>query len=45
MPGRNAMADVGMLALIIVASGVAASYVRLCGDLLPPADNSDDIDP
>ncbi len=45
LPGRNAMADVGMLALIIVAFGVAASYVRLCGDLLPPADNSDDIDP
>jgi len=45
MPGRNAMADVGMLALIIVAFGVAASYVRLCGDLLPPPDNSDDSDP
>jgi hypothetical protein len=39
------MADVGMLALIIVAFGVAASYVRLCAGLLPPADNSDDIDP
>ena len=39
------MADVGMLALIILAFGVAASYARLCGGLLPPADNSDDIDP
>jgi hypothetical protein len=45
LPGRNTMADLGMLALIIVAFGVAASYVRLCRDLLPPADNSDDIDP
>lgn len=45
LPGRNTMADLGMLALIIVVFGVAASYVRLCRDLLPPADNSDDIDP
>jgi hypothetical protein len=39
-PGRDAMADVEMLALIIVAFGLAASYARLCGSLLPPADGS-----
>jgi hypothetical protein len=43
--GRNVMADVGMLALIIVAFAVAASYARLCGGLLPPADDFDDINP
>ena len=45
LPGRNAMADLGMLALIIVAFGGAASYARLCAGLLPPADDSNDIDP
>jgi hypothetical protein len=39
------MADVGMLALIVAAFAVAAGYARLCGDLLPPADDLDTIDP
>jgi hypothetical protein len=39
------MADIGMLALIIVAFGLAAGYARLCGGLLPPKDGSGEIDP
>jgi hypothetical protein len=38
------MADVGMLALIIVAFALAAGYARLCGGLVPPADGSREID-
>jgi len=39
------MADIGMLALLIVAFGIAAAYARLCGGLLPPAAGSDETDP
>jgi hypothetical protein len=39
------MTDVGMLALIIVAFGVAAAYAHLCSHLLPPAADCDDVDP
>jgi hypothetical protein len=42
--GRKAMADAGMLALIIAAFGLAAAYARLCGGLLPPADRSHETD-
>jgi Potassium-transporting ATPase A subunit len=38
------MADIGMLALIIMAFGLAAGYARLCGGLLPPAGGSREID-
>jgi hypothetical protein len=40
----DAMADVGMLALIMVVFGLAAGYARLCGALSPPADGSREID-
>jgi hypothetical protein len=43
--GRKAMADAGMLALIIVAFGLAAAYARVCGGLLPSADRSRETDP
>jgi hypothetical protein len=38
------MADAGMLALIIVAFGLAAAYAGLCGGVLPPADGSRETD-
>jgi hypothetical protein len=38
------MADVAMLALIIVAFGLAAGYSRLCGGVSPPADHPRETD-
>jgi len=38
------MADIAMLALIIVAFAVAASYARLCRRLLLPADDAPEVD-
>jgi hypothetical protein len=43
--GRKAMADAGMLALLIVGFGLAAAYARMCGGLLAPADRSRETDP
>ncbi len=40
----GAVADIGMLALILAAFELAAAYARLCGGLLPPADVPREID-